>query len=221
MEKEIIGKNPLVEKTVTPAENILIKGARVHNLKNVTVEIPRNKLIVVTGVSGSGKSTLLNVLLGFVIADNGDISIGGYALHPDNMQKIRAQVAWLPQQLNLHLDKVRDLFWLPFLFSRNKVLRPTENEIAAIFEAFRLETSLLNKSLSEISGGQKQRVALASCVLLKRPLLFLDEPTAALDAETKQGIMDHLFAMPELTILALSHDPDWLARSQQVITLSP
>jgi excinuclease ABC subunit A len=39
-------------------DSILIKGARVHNLKNVTVEIPRNKLVVVTGVSGSGKSSL-------------------------------------------------------------------------------------------------------------------------------------------------------------------
>ena len=44
-----------------PASNknsIEIKGARVHNLKNITVDIPRNKFIVVTGVSGSGKSSL-------------------------------------------------------------------------------------------------------------------------------------------------------------------
>ena len=50
METTIKGKNPAKSKTVISAENILIKGARVHNLKNVTVEIPRNKLIVVTGV---------------------------------------------------------------------------------------------------------------------------------------------------------------------------
>ena len=42
----------------TVNNNIIIKGARVHNLKNISVEIPRNKLIVVTGVSGSGKSSL-------------------------------------------------------------------------------------------------------------------------------------------------------------------
>src|SRR4026208_562250 len=58
MERVIIGNNPAKYNTVISANNILIKGARVHNLKNVTVEIPRNKLVVVTGVSGSGKSSL-------------------------------------------------------------------------------------------------------------------------------------------------------------------
>lgn len=58
MDQVIKGKNPAVKPTVISAENILIRGARVHNLKNVTVEIPRNRLVVVTGVSGSGKSSL-------------------------------------------------------------------------------------------------------------------------------------------------------------------
>src|SRR5678809_773490 len=58
MDSSIKGKIPSKQKTVNSAENILIKGARVHNLKNITVEIPRHKLIVVTGVSGSGKSSL-------------------------------------------------------------------------------------------------------------------------------------------------------------------
>src|SRR5215469_9758298 len=58
MERAIKEKKHPESKTVNSAGNILIKGARVHNLKNITVEIPRNKLIVVTGVSGSGKSSL-------------------------------------------------------------------------------------------------------------------------------------------------------------------
>jgi excinuclease ABC subunit A len=58
MEKIKKADNSAVKKTVKSAENILIKGARVHNLKNIDVEIPRNRLVVVTGVSGSGKSSL-------------------------------------------------------------------------------------------------------------------------------------------------------------------
>src|SRR5678809_1614908 len=52
-------KNSDTKRVKVPGTDVIfIRGARVHNLKNVTVEIPRNKLIVVTGVSGSGKSSL-------------------------------------------------------------------------------------------------------------------------------------------------------------------
>src|SRR5690606_13949287 len=44
--------------TLDPKQYILIKGAQIHNLKNLDVAIPRNKLVVVTGLSGSGKSSL-------------------------------------------------------------------------------------------------------------------------------------------------------------------
>ncbi|MCB0451254.1 MAG: hypothetical protein KDC97_14155, partial [Confluentibacter sp.] len=43
---------------INPKENIIIKGAKLHNLKNINVVIPRNKLVVITGLSGSGKSSL-------------------------------------------------------------------------------------------------------------------------------------------------------------------
>jgi len=49
---------PIDLSTLDPKKNIIIKGAQVHNLKNVDVAIPRNKLVVITGLSGSGKSSL-------------------------------------------------------------------------------------------------------------------------------------------------------------------
>jgi excinuclease ABC subunit A len=49
---------PIDIATLDPKKNIIIKGAQVHNLKNVDVAIPRNKLVVITGLSGSGKSSL-------------------------------------------------------------------------------------------------------------------------------------------------------------------
>jgi excinuclease ABC subunit A len=53
-----LATNETIAPTFTQQEVLLVRGARVHNLKNVTVEIPHNALTVVTGVSGSGKSSL-------------------------------------------------------------------------------------------------------------------------------------------------------------------
>jgi excinuclease ABC subunit A len=50
--------NDFQSTTIDPKTHIIIKGARVHNLKNVDVAIPRNQLVVITGLSGSGKSSL-------------------------------------------------------------------------------------------------------------------------------------------------------------------
>src|SRR5690606_5789933 len=46
------------QQEFSPKTHILIKGARVHNLKNIDVQIPKNRLVVITGMSGSGKSSL-------------------------------------------------------------------------------------------------------------------------------------------------------------------
>jgi putative ABC transport system ATP-binding protein len=201
------------------AKDVTVRFDQETVLDKLSFEVKQGSKVAVKGLSGSGKSTLLNVLLGFVLPESGVIRITGHPLHQDHIHTIRSKVAWLPQELPLLVDRVRDLFLMPFTFARNKALLPTDREVAEVFEAFRLETGLLNKPLPEISGGQKQRVALASCVLLKRPLLLLDEPTSALDAVTKQGVMDFLFSLTDRTILALSHDPEWIARSEQLISL--
>ena len=56
--KKSLVVNKLLTKNDKNANNIVVQGARTHNLKNITIEIPRNQLIIITGVSGSGKSSL-------------------------------------------------------------------------------------------------------------------------------------------------------------------
>ncbi len=198
---------------------VVVRFGQETVLDRLSFSVSSGTKVAVTGLSGSGKSTLLHVLLGFVIPNSGEVRVAGYPLQADHIHKIRSRLAWLPQEIPLLLHRVRDLLLLPFSFARNKAILPTESAIAEIFEAFRLETSLLDKPLQEISGGQKQRVALASCVLLKRPLLLLDEPTAALDATTKKQVIDYLCSLPAQTILSLTHDQAWMDRADQMIPL--
>ncbi len=58
MQEDKFIKEPVAYENVEPENNIVVYGARVHNLKNIVVEIPRDKLTVITGLSGSGKSSL-------------------------------------------------------------------------------------------------------------------------------------------------------------------
>jgi len=70
-----------------------------------------------------------------------------------------------------------------------------------------------------LSGGEKQRLALVSALLLDRPILLLDEASAALDAEAKRAVAAHLSGMHDLTVLSVSHDAEWQGFSNRVIDL--
>lgn len=202
-------------------KNLVVRFDKDTVLNNLSFEVKKGAKAVIKGLSGSGKSTLLKTLMGFVIPQSGEIKILGNPLQESHICHVRSNLTWLPQELNLPLNSARELLMMPFSFARNKDLTPTEEDIEKIFFALGLECNLLNKSLHEISGGQKQRIALASCLLLKKPLLFLDEPTSALDAISKHKVISLLFGNPELTILSLSHDEDWIKHSKKVIDLSP
>jgi putative ABC transport system ATP-binding protein len=153
-------------------KNLVVRFDKDTILNQLSFEVKPGAKVTIKGVSGSGKSTLLKTLMGFIIPQSGEIKILGYRLEKNHLHHIRANIAWVPQELSLSLNTARELLMMPFSFARNKALTPDEKDIENILLALGLECSLLNKSLHEISGGQKQRIALASCVLLKRPLRF-------------------------------------------------
>ncbi|MBQ9832394.1 MAG: ATP-binding cassette domain-containing protein, partial [Clostridia bacterium] len=71
-------------------ENIVIKGARVNNLKNVSITIPRNKLVVFTGLSGSGKSSLVGLIPRFYDATRGEVLVYGENVNNYNIEELRS-----------------------------------------------------------------------------------------------------------------------------------
>jgi excinuclease ABC subunit A len=147
MEKIIKGNNSAKSKTVISAENILIKGARVHNLKNVTVEIPRNKLIVVTGVSGSGKSSLT---IDTLYAE-------GQRRYAESLSAYARQ--FLNRMNKPDVDYIKGL--CPAIAIEQKVItrtpRSTVGSMTEIYDYLRLLFARIGKTISPISGKEVKK----------------------------------------------------------------
>ena len=139
---KITGKTPHESATVNSAENILIRGARVHNLKNITVAIPRNKLVVVTGVSGSGKSSLtINTLYA-----------EGQRRYAESLSAYARQ--FLNRMSKPDVDHIKGL--CPAIAIEQKVTtktpRSTVGSMTEIYDYLRLLFARIGKTISPVSG---------------------------------------------------------------------
>src|ERR1051326_6684403 len=147
MEKTIKEKISPGTKTVNSAENILIKGARVHNLKNITVEIPRNKLVVVTDVSGSGKSSLT---IDTLYAE-------GQRRYAESLSAYARQ--FLNRMNKPDVDYIKGL--CPAIAIEQKVItrtpRSTVGSMTEIYDYLRLLYARIGRTISPVSGREVKK----------------------------------------------------------------
>lgn len=188
-------------------------------IKNFSLEAKEGDRIAIKGASGSGKTTLFRLLLGFETPDSGTITFNDKPLKPKQLKQLRKETTWLPQDLDLGADKLKDVFYYPFLFKINKSKRPKEEEVLSTFDALGLNRNVWEGNFKDLSTGQRQRVGIALCHLLDKAVLLLDEPTSALDETSKQKVEKLLFDDKRI-IISTSHDPWWLERCSQIIELS-
>ncbi len=201
-------------------ENLRVNYGTLSLFDGLSFGIESGEKIAIKGESGSGKSTLIHTLLGFVPDFTGQIFYDDLMLSETNVQVIRSMTSWVPQDLNFSVfGSIRELFYRPFELKKNKEKRPSEKEILEIFDAFELDINLLDRDIQEVSGGQKQRLALASTILLRKPYLFLDEPTSALNSEIRNKITDYLLDMENVTVIAATHDKYFMDKVDKIIDL--
>lgn len=196
---------------------VMIDGVRL--LQGMQLRMEAGQQITLTGPSGSGKSTLLRCILGFVPIADGEIYIQCQALSAGTVWKLRGALAYVAQEPDLGDASVMDAMQRPFSYSINKHLAFRPQEAEALMEAFLLPPNILFKKMGTLSGGEKQRVALMGALLLKRPLLLLDETASALDGKAKKAVRDYLCARTDLTILSVSHDTREFALSGAILDL--
>jgi ABC-type bacteriocin/lantibiotic exporter with double-glycine peptidase domain len=202
-------------------ENVEFAYDKEHDpiIQDFSLEAKEGDRIAIKGASGSGKTTLFRLLLGFETPDNGTILFNGKPLNPKQLKELRKNTSWLPQDLDLGADKLKEVFYYPFSFKINTSKRPKEEAILSTFDALGLNKNVWEGNFKDLSTGQRQRVGVALCHLLGKAVLLLDEPTSALDETSKEKVGKLLFDDKRI-IISTSHDPWWLERCSQIIELN-
>ena len=186
-----------------------------------SMKLERGETACIVGQSGCGKTSLLNAVMGFVPLKEGSIQVGETLLDISTIDSVRRQIAWIPQELALPFEWVKEMVALPFGLKVNRSVPFSEERLFTCFDELGLEHELYTKRVNEVSGGQRQRIMLAVAAMLNKPLIIIDEPTSALDAGSTGKVLSFFRRQAErgTTVLAVSHDKDFASGCHLLIDL--
>jgi ABC-2 type transport system ATP-binding protein len=186
---------------------------------HVDLSIPKGRVHGFLGPNGSGKSTTIRMLCGLMTPTAGDIEVLGLQI-PRQAEALRRRIGYMTQRFSLFEDlTVREN--LEFLAAVQDIPRPAAGErIDALIRQYRFEDRQ-QQLAGTLSGGQKQRLALAGAVIHAPELLFLDEPTSAVDPESRRDFWEKLFELADAgtTILVSTHLMDEAERCHRLVIL--
>ncbi len=175
---------------------------------HVDLAVPRAAIYGFLGPNGSGKSTTIRMLCGLLVPSEGEAEVLGLHM-PRDAEKLRRKLGYMTQAFSLYEDlSVREnLEFLGEIYSLGAAQRRAR--IAELLDEFALEARAEQRA-GTLSGGQKQRLALAAATLHEPELLFLDEPTSAVDPQSRRDFWESLFRLVErgTTILVSTHYMD-------------
>lgn len=185
------------------------------------MKLEKGETACIVGQSGCGKTSLLNAVMGFVPLYEGTIKVGGTLLDKSTIDLVRRQIAWIPQELALPFEWVKEMVSLPFELKVNRFVPFSEERLFMCFDELGLEHELYFKRVNEVSGGQRQRIMLAVAALLNKPLIVIDEPTSALDTGSTDKVLAFFRRQAEkgAAVLAVSHDKDFASGCHYLIEL--
>ena len=188
-------------------------------VSGLDLKVPRGQIYGFLGPNGSGKSTTIRMLCGLLTPTEGWATVLGTEI-PGNARDLRPKIGYMTQKFSLFGDMtvLENLQFISEIYSYPKADR--KNRIEALLVRYDL-TEQRKQMAGTMSGGQKQRLALACAVLHRPELLLLDEPTSAVDPQSRRDFWANLFRLAEggTTILVSTHYMDEAERCHRLAIL--
>jgi putative ABC transport system ATP-binding protein len=208
------------------AKSFGVGDTRVHALRGIDLEIMPGSITLLVGPSGCGKTTLISIIAGLLDPTEGSLQVLGHdlnALPPNELVNFRARnLGFVFQQYNLLPPlTAAENACLPLLVAgvpRRKALAAARSTLARVGLEERADSLP-----SQLSGGQQQRVAIARALVHKPRLLVCDEPTAALDAQSGQTVMElfsEVSVEPDRAVIIVTHDNRILRYGQRIVYIT-
>jgi ABC-2 type transport system ATP-binding protein len=188
-------------------------------VKDLNLDIPRSRVYGFLGPNGSGKSTTIRMLCGLLTPTHGEINVLGCDI-PREAEALRRKVGYMTQKFSLFddLTVTENLRFMADIYTMSREQRQTR--LPETIERYELGR-VLKQRAATLSGGQRQRLALAAATLHQPELLFLDEPTSAVDPENRRAFWENLFDLVEedTTVLVSTHFMDEAERCHSIAIL--
>ena len=171
-------------------------------LEDVSLQVQRGEFLTLVGPSGSGKTTLLDLLGGLSRPSSGSVLVDGAEVTGPGLDRgiVFQQYALFPWRTTL--ANVTFGLEQQGLSRKERNERARENLALVGLEGFE------DRYPHELSGGMKQRVAIARSLAYQPGILLMDEPFAALDAQTREQLQDELLRIwraTDTTVVFITH----------------
>jgi len=188
-------------------------------LYDVSFTVKPNETTALVGLSGAGKSTVINLLDKFYLPSSGKILLDGVNLADYNTDFLRKNIGLVLQKNHIFKGTIAE----NILYGNPEASHPEVIEAAKkayIHEQVIQLPKGYDSDAHLLSGGQQQRIAIARLFLKNPPIIFLDEPTASLDAIATEQIKKSLDAIKkDRTVIIISHSISQIIDASNIVVL--
>jgi len=208
-----------MSELVIKASNLGRNFGDLKAVQGLNLEVEKGSIYGFLGPNGCGKTTAIRLLMGLLKPTTGEIEVLGFKL-PKDAEKLRRHIGYMTQKFSLYDDLTvkENLQFMAKIYGLSG--KAQNKRISELLSIYGLDQKQ-NQLAGSMSGGQRQRLALSAATLHKPSLLFLDEPTSAVDPENRREFWEQLFDLSDqgTSILVSTHYMDEAERCHKLAIL--